>query len=189
MTLFVAGLVLFFGVHSISILADGWRNATAGRIGEGAWKGLYSLVSIASFVLMLYGYGLARQETVLLYSPAGWSRMLAVILMIPVFPLLFATYLPGKLKTLAKHPMLLSIKFWALAHLLANGTLADVLLFGSFLAWAVADRISLKRRAARPLPGPPASAFNDVVAVAGGLAVYAVFILWAHARLFGVSPL
>ena len=88
MTLFVAGLVLFFGVHSISILADGWRNATAGRIGEGAWKGLYSLVSIASFVLMLYGYGLARQETVLLYSPAGWSRMLAVILMIPVFPLL-----------------------------------------------------------------------------------------------------
>ena len=189
MTPLIAGLLLFFAVHSVSIFADDRRNAMAARMGEGAWKGLYSLVSIAGFVLMIYGFGLARQEPVVLYSPAGWSRSLAMILMIPVFPLLFATYLPGRLKSMAKHPMLLAIKFWALAHLLANGTLADAMLFGSFLAWAVADRISLKRRAARPLPGPPASALNDVVAVVGGLAVYAVFILWAHARLFGVSPL
>jgi uncharacterized membrane protein len=108
-----------------------------------------------------------------------------MILMIPVFPLLFATYLPGRLKSMAKHPMLLAIKFWALAHLLANGTLADVMLFGSFLAWAVADRISLKRRVPRPLPGPSPSLRNDMIAVIGGLAVYALFILWAHARLFG----
>jgi uncharacterized membrane protein len=185
MTLFIAGLVLFFGVHSVSILADDRRNAMAASLGEGAWKGLYSLVSIAGFALMAYGFGLARQEPVVLYSPAGWSRFLAMILMIPVFPLLFATYLPGRLKSLAKHPMLLAVKFWALAHLLANGTLADVMLFGSFLAWAVADRISLKRRAARPLPGPSPSPLNDVIAVIGGLAVYALFIVWAHGRLFG----
>jgi uncharacterized membrane protein len=185
MSLLVAGLVLFFGIHSISILADGWRNSTAARMGEGPWKGLFSLAAIAGFVLMAYGFGLARQDPVVLYSPAGWARFLAVILMIPVFPLLFAAYLPGRLKALAKHPMLLAIKFWALAHLLANGNLGDVLLFGSFLAWAVADRISLKRRVARPLPGPAPSLRNDLLAVIAGLAVYALFILWAHARLFG----
>jgi uncharacterized membrane protein len=186
MTLLVAGLVLFFAVHSVSIFADGWRNATAARIGNSAWRGLYSLVSLAGFALMLYGFGLARQDPVVLYSPTGWSRILAVILMVPVFPLLFATYLPGRLKALAKHPMLLATKFWALAHLLANGNLADAMLFGSFLAWAVADRISLKRRVARALPGPAPSVANDVIAVVAGLAVYALFILWAHGRLFGI---
>jgi uncharacterized membrane protein len=185
MTLLVAGLVLFFGIHSVSIFADGWRNAMAARLGEGPWKGLFSLVSIAGFVLMVYGFGLARQSPVVLYTPAGWARFLAVVLMIPVFPLLFAAYLPGKLKAVAKHPMLLAIKFWALAHLLANGNLGDVLLFGSFLAWAVADRISLKSRAARALPGPAPSLVNDMIAVIGGFAVYVLFILWAHERLVG----
>ena len=134
---------------------------------------------------MVYGFGVARQDPLVLYSTTSWSRAVAVVLMIPVFPLLFAAYLPGRLKALAKHPMLLATKFWALAHLLANGNLGDVLLFGSFLAWAVADRISLKRRVARPIPGPRATWLNDVIAVIGGLAVYALFILWGHGRLFG----
>lgn len=188
MTLLVTGLVLFFGIHSVSIFADGWRNATAARLGAGAWKRLYSVVSIAGFVLMLYGYGLARQEPVVLYTPEGWSRMAAGLLMIPVFPLLFAVYLPGHLKRMSKHPMLLATKFWALAHLFANGNLADVLLFGAFLIWAAADRVSLKSRASRPVPGARTSAMNDVIAMVAGLAVYALFILWAHQRLFGVSP-
>ena len=189
MTLLVAGLVLFFGIHSVSIVADDWRNATAARIGAGAWKGLYTLVSIAGFVLMVYGYGLARQDPFVLYTPAAWTRIVATVLMIPVFPLLLAVYLPGHLKRLAKHPMLLATKFWALAHLFANGNLADVLLFGSFLLWAGADRASLKFRASRPVPGAPFSALNDVIAAVAGLAVYALFILWAHQRLFGVSPI
>jgi uncharacterized membrane protein len=111
--------------------------------------------------------------------------------MLPVFPLLLAAYLPGRIKTAAKQPMLAAVKFWALAHLLANGLLADVLLFGGFLAWAVVDRISLKRRPASSAtpPGAPPGRFNDVIAVLLGLALYAFFIAWAHLELFGVSPL
>jgi len=109
--------------------------------------------------------------------------------MLPVFPLLFATNLPGRIKTLTKHPMLVAVKFWALAHLLANGRLADILLFGGFLAWAVLDRISLKRRPPQVLRMAPARPWNDAVAIVLGLATYVFVILWAHVRLFGVSPL
>jgi uncharacterized membrane protein len=116
-------------------------------------------------------------------------RHVAMLLMLPVFPLLFAAYLPGRLKRAAKHPMLLAVKFWALAHLLANGTLADVLLFGGFLVWAVADRISMKHRTQRPLPGAPPSAMNDAIAVVGGIVVYLLFVFWAHAWLIGVAPM
>src|SRR5579863_947059 len=120
---------------------------------------------MVGFVLFCYGFGLARQAPLILYSPPAWLRYVAVILMLPVFPLLFAAYLPGRIKTAAKHPMLAAVKFWAFAHLLANGLLADVVLFGAFLAWAVADRISLKRRAPRALPTAPAGRWNDAIAV------------------------
>jgi uncharacterized membrane protein len=109
-----------------------------------------------------------------------------------VFPLLFAAYLPGRIKTAARHPMLLAVKVWATAHLLANGTLADVLLFGGFLVWAVADRISVKRRSAaeaHDVPAAPPGVANDAIVVVGGLIVYAVFLLWGHRWLIGVSPL
>jgi uncharacterized membrane protein len=108
--------------------------------------------------------------------------------MLPVFPLLVAAYLPGRIKTSMKHPLLAAVKFWALAHLLSNGMFADVLLFGGFLAWAVVDRISLKRRV-QAVAAAPAGRFNDLIAVLAGLAIYALFIGWAHLRLFGVSPL
>src|SRR6202048_4639669 len=148
MLLLIVGLVLFLGVHSVAIFAPGLRAGTIHALGEGTWKGLYALVSLAGFVLICYGFGLARQAPVVLYSPPAWLRYVAVILMLPVFPLFIAAYLPGRIKTAAKHPMLASVKFWAFAHLLANGMLGDVLLFGGFLAWAVVDRISLKRRSA-----------------------------------------
>ena len=128
----------------------------------------------------------------MLYTPPAGLRHLALLLLLPVFPLLFAAYLPGRLSRLASHPMLLAIKLWATAHLLANGTLADVLLFGGFLAWAVADRISVKRRTpeqAHAVPGAPPRPMNDAIAIVGGLAVYALTVLWAHRWLFGVSPL
>ena len=190
MSLFVIGLVLFLGIHSVSIFAPAWRDAQVARRGEPAWKGIYSVISIVAFVMLVYGYGMARQSPVVLYSPPTMLRHIALLLMVPVFPLLFAAYLPGRIKSAAKHPMLLAVKIWATAHLLANGTLADVLLFGGFLAWAVADRISAKRRTvARVVPGASPSKANDVIAVVGGLAVYVLFLLWGHRVLIGVSPL
>jgi uncharacterized membrane protein len=190
MPLLIAGLVLFLGVHSVAIVAPSFRTRTIQRMGEGAWKGLYALISLAGFVLICYGFGLARQAPVVLYSPPTWLRHLAFLVMLPVFPLLIAAYLPGRIKTAAKHPMLAAVKFWAFAHLLANGSLADVLLFGGFLAWAVGDRISVKRRATpQVLRTAPPGPWNDAIAVVLGLAVYALLIGWAHVRLFGVSPL
>jgi uncharacterized membrane protein len=190
MLLLIAGLVLFIGVHSVVIVAPTLRAGTIHALGEGAWKGMYALVSLAGFVLICYGFGLARQAPVVLYSPPAWLRYVAVILMFPAFPLFIAAYLPGRIKTAAKHPMLASVKFWAFAHLLTNGMLADVLLFGGFLAWAVADRISLKRRSTpRAPPSAPPGRWNDAIAVVLGLAIYALLIGWAHVRLFGVSPL
>ena len=192
MLVLVAGLVVFLGVHSVSIGAADWRAATIARLGEARWKGLYSLASAVGLALIVVGYGMARRDPLVLYAPPAALRHLALVLMVPVFPLLFAAYLPGRIRAAAKHPFLLAVKFWALAHLLANGTLADVLLFGAFLAWAVADRISVKRRPAaqtHEVPAAPPGSANDAIALIGGLVVYAVFLLWAHRWIIGVSPL
>ena len=192
MPVFLLGLVLFLGVHAVSIVAPTWRLQQVARLGEGRWKGIYSLVAGVGLVLLIVGYGMARREPVVLYSPPAALRHVALLLMLPVFPLLFAAYLPGRIRSAAKHPMLLAVKFWATAHLLANGTLVDVILFASFLAWAVADRISVKRRSAaeaHDAPAAPARPVNDAIALAGGLAVYAVFLFWGHRWLIGVSPL
>ena len=192
MLIFVVGLILFLGLHSVSIAAPRWRAATVARLGERPWKGLYSIASGVGLALLIVGYGIARREPIVLYSPPAALRHVALLLMLPVFPLLFAAYLPGRIRAATRHPMLLAVKFWATAHLLANGTLADVLLFGAFLLWAVADRISVKRRSAaeaHDAPAAPAGAANDAIAVLGGLAVYAVFLLWGHRWIIGVSPL
>ncbi len=192
MLLLVVGLVLFLGIHSVSIVAPKWRLAMIDRLGAGPWKGLYAIVSVIGFVVLVVGYGMARREPVVLYIPPVALRHLALLLMVPVFPLFIASYFPGRISRMTKHPQLLSVKIWATAHLLANGTLADVVLFGAFLAWAVADRISVKRRPAieaHQVPGAPARAANDAIAVVGGLVVYVVFLFWAHRALIGVSPL
>jgi uncharacterized membrane protein len=124
-----------------------------------------------------------------LYVPPTALRHIAAIVMLPVFPLLLATYLPGAIKRGVKHPMLTATKLWAVAHLLANGNLGDVLLFGGFLVWAVADRISLKRRQPGGPQTLPEGRFNDLIAVVAGFALYVLFVAWAHARLFGVAPM
>ncbi|MCW8859394.1 MAG: NnrU family protein [Deltaproteobacteria bacterium] len=186
MSLVVTGLILFFGVHSISILNDPWRERMSNKLGIWPWKGLYSLVSIIGFVLLIQGYGLARFDSEFLYLPAPWLKHLTMLLMIPVFPLLLATYLPGKISAFVRHPMLLATILWAFSHLLVNGRLIDILLFGSFFVWAVLDLVSMGRRAQRPLPGAPDSKVNDFVALIGGLALYAVFVGGLHAVLIGV---
>ena len=192
MIVLLLGLVVFLGVHSVSIAAPGWRSAQIARHGERAWKGVYSIAAGVGLALLIVGYGMARREPVVLYAPPAALRHLALLVMLPVFPLLFAAYMPGRISRVVKHPMLLATKLWATAHLLANGTLADVLLFGGFLAWAVADRISVKRRARHDMrfgSGAPPGPMNDLIAIVGGLAVYAVTLLWAHRWAFGVSPL
>ncbi len=191
MTLLIAGLVLFLGIHSIAIAAPDLRAAAVARLGLNGWKGLYSLVAITGFVLICIGYGEARvSNPVWLWQPPKAMRHIALLLMLPVFPLLLAAYLPGRIRTKAKHPMLLATKLWALSHLLANGGLHDVLLFGAFLTWAVADRISVKRRAVvTPPPGAPASRWNDLMVVLGGLALYVLFVGGLHKMLVGISPI
>lgn len=190
MTYLIAGLLLFLGVHSVSIVAPGWRDRTAARLGDPTWKAIYTLLSIVGFVMLVHGYGVARSAAVVLYDPPMFMRHVAALLMLPVFPLLIAAYLPGRIAAAVKHPMLTATKAWALSHLLVNGTVADVLLFGGFLAWAVADRIAVgKRVGTRRTPAAPASRWNDGIAVAGGLVIYFVFLAWAHQRLFGVAPL
>ena len=183
------GLVWFLGVHSVSIVAPHWRDRAALRMGTHGWRGLSSLLSLAGLLLIIHGFALARAAAPVWYVPTHWMRGAARVLMIPVFPLLLAAYFPGRLSALAKHPMLVAVKLWAFAHLLANGSAADVLLFGSLLAWAVLDRISLKRRVPRPVRGAPPSKWNDAIAIAAGLLAYVWFLQWAHLHWFGVSPL
>jgi uncharacterized membrane protein len=157
-------------------------------MGEGPFKGAFSVVSVVGLILIVVGYGMARADPAVLYVPPAWLRHVALLLLVPVFPLLVATYFPGRIKAKLGHPMLVAVKLWAVAHLLVNGMLQDLLLFGAFLAWAVVDRISMKRRSQRPIPTLPASKANDAIAVVGGLALYVVFVLWAHQWLFGVAP-
>ena len=191
MPLLIVGLVLFLGIHSIQIAAPGLRAAAVQRLGLQPWKGLYTLIAIAGFALICIGYGQARiTDPVWLWQPAKSLRHLALLLMLPVFVLFLATYLPRRIQRTAKPPTLVATKLWALAHLLANGGLHDLLLFGAFLAWAVMDRISLKRRAnVVPPPGAPAGRWNDVIALVGGLLLYGLFVAGLHRWLIGVSPL
>jgi uncharacterized membrane protein len=190
MTVLILGLILFLGVHSVRIFAEGWRTAQIARRGEGAWKGLYSLASIIGFGLIIWGYGLARAEPTVLWVPQLWARHLASLLMLFAFILLAAAYVPRNgIKAWVHHPMVLGVKVWALAHLLANHTLADLLLFGSFLAWAVLDfRAARQRDRADQVRYPAGTLGGTLGAVAGGLVAWAVFAFWAHGWLFGVTP-
>ena len=187
MTQLVIGLILFLGIHSISIVARPTRDRLAARLGEWPFKAVYSVVAAIGLVLIVHGYGEARLTPTVLYTPPEWLRHLNMLLMLIVFPGLLAAYLPGRISDALKHPMLVAVKAWALSHLLVNGTVADVLLFGGFLAWAVADRISMKHRpdggSAFALPRTRA---NDLIVVIGGLGLYYAFAFWLHPAWIGV---
>ena len=190
MTALVAGLVLFLGLHSVRIVADGWRSAQIARIGERRWKGLYALVSLVGFVLLVWGYGLARVDPVILWNPPAWSRHVVTLLTLPAFVLVVAGNMRGtRMKAAVGHPMVLGVKLWAFAHLVANGTLAATVLFGSFLVWAIADFVSLRRRdRAAGTVYPPGSVRGDATAVLIGIAAWIAFAFWLHGLLFGVRP-
>lgn len=189
MTLFIAGVLIFFGVHSVSIVNEPWRNRMADSLGEWPWKGLYSLAALLGLGLMIAGYGSVRYDAVILYHPPVWLKHLSILVLVPTFTLLLAAYLPGRIKLKTGHPMLLAVQIWAVAHLLANGSLADVVLFGSFLGWAVLDRFSLGQRQERRVPAAPSARANDIIAVVAGLALYFGFIFWFHESFFGASIL
>ena len=187
----VAGLVVFLGVHSSRMLADGWRSRTIERLGAKSWKGLYTLVSIAGLALVVWGYGVARQQPVQLWSPPVGLRHAAALLTWLAFVLLAATYVPGnQIKARLHHPMLLGTKVWALAHLLANGTLAGALLFGGFLLWAVTMFASARRRDRREaVLHAPGTAGRTAITLAAGTVAWAVFAFWLHGLLIGIRPI
>ncbi len=187
----LAGLVLFLGVHSTRMLAEGWRSRTIERLGAKPWKGLYALLSLAGLALLVWGYGVARQQPVQLWNPPVGLRHLAALLTWLAFVLLAAAEVPGnQIKARLHHPMLLGTKVWALAHLLANGTLAGAILFGSFLLWAVTMFASARRRDRREaVLYTPGTAGRTVITVAAGTLAWAVFAFWLHGLLIGIRPI
>lgn len=192
MALLVVSIVLFLALHSIRIFAPAWRERTIARMGVNAWRGLYSLLSIASLVLLIYAFGASRADTPILYVPSLPFIHITLTLMLISMILLMASILPaGKIAVWVKHPMVTAVKVWAFAHLLANGELNSVLLFGGFLIWGVLVRISAKRRAraGEKVVRDFVSTQYDIAAVISGVALYAVILLYLHEMLIGVSPL
>lgn len=190
MTLLIVGLLLFLGSHSIRIVAEPWRVAQIARRGEVSWKRIVSLVSLAGLALVVYGYGQARGAPVVLWVPPLWTRHLAALLTLVSFVLIAAAYVRGnRIKAAVGHPMVAGVKVWAFAHLLANGNLADVVLFGAFLGWAIVDFIASRRR--DRIAGtryPAGTPFRDAVTVGAGLLGWALFAWVLHGPLIGVRP-
>ena len=188
----ILGLMIFLGTHSVRIVADDWRSAQRDRLGEKAWKGAYALASLVGLALIVWGFGQARLQPVVLWTTPLWTRHLAAPLTLVAFVLLAAAEVPGNaIKARLQHPMVLGVKVWAFAHLLANNTLADLLLFGAFLVWALLDFRSARRRpaaAATSAPVVAVSAGRTALTVVAGCVVWAVFAFWAHGWLIGVRP-
>ncbi|MTI00382.1 NnrU family protein [Roseibium sp. RKSG952] len=189
MVYFLLGLIVFFVAHTVPMFPVTRQRLVAG-MGPVSYRISYSIVSLVSLIVMIHGYAQVLGTTPILYDPPHWARHLTMLLMLPVFPLLIAAYVQGRIKRVAKHPMLVAVKFWALAHLLVRGDLASVLLFGSFLVWAVADRISVKRRHG----GEPSVAihvdenrpFVDGLVILAGLILYGLFVWKLHWLVIGV---
>jgi uncharacterized membrane protein len=190
MTLLVLGLVLFLGMHSSRVFAEGARQRFIAQRGANAWKGLYTVVSAAGLALIVWGYGQARLEPVVLWASPLWVRHLASLLTLVAFVLLAAAYVPGNaLKARLGHPMVLGVKTWALAHLVSNNTLADLLLFGGFLLWAgLSFRAARARDRAAGVMAASGQASRTAVTVVAGLLTWAVFAFWAHGAWIGVRP-
>ncbi len=187
----IAGLVLFLGVHSVRIFANDWRSAQLAQRGEAIWKLGYSALSIAGFVLIVWGYGLARQSPMVLWPTPRGMNHLAALLTLLAFVLLVAAYMPrNAIKAKLRHPMILGVKVWALAHLLANNALADLLLFGSFLVWAMLSFRAARQRDRQQQSVQLASnGFATAATVVVGVVAWAAFAFWGHLALIGVRPL
>ena len=183
----IAGLVLFLGIHTLTTRRDARARAIA-RLGKGGYKILYVLVSVAGLVLIAWGFSQYRQyEWINVWYPPTWMRHIALALMLPAIILVVASYIRGRIFTTLKHPMLTGVKLWAVLHLMANGDLGSIILFGSVLVWAVYDRISLKRRAdAGAPPIPVGGVTNDLIAVGVGVVAYLALVFVFHPLVIGV---
>jgi uncharacterized membrane protein len=190
MEILMAGLVVFLGVHSVRMLAEGWRLRMQTQLGQGAWKGLYALLSLAGLALIVWGFDLAREQPVLLWSPPTGLRHAASLLTLVAFMLLAAAYVPGNaIKARLHHPMVLGVKAWALAHLVSTGMLAHLLLFGSFLVWAVFNFSASRRRDRRDgVQYPPGRLAATLITVVLGIGAWAAFAFGLHGLLIGVKP-
>jgi uncharacterized membrane protein len=190
MGMLILGLVIFLGVHSVRLFAEPWRAAQFARLGEHRWKGLYSIVSVIGFVLIVWGYAVARRSAVLLWTPAIGARHLTALLIAIAFILIAAAYVPGnRIKRAVGHPMYAGVALWAIAHLLANGTVNAVILFGAFLVWAAAGFLIWRRRDRDAgVQYPAGTTAGDLKAIVGGLVVWAVFAFLLHGWLIGVRP-
>jgi uncharacterized membrane protein len=190
MALLIIGLVIFLGVHSVRIVAEGWRQAQIARVGETTWKLGYSALSVVGLALIVWGYRAAREAPLVLWNPPLGMRHAAGLLTLVAFVFLAAAYVPrNHLKARFHHPMVLGVKAWALGHLLANGTAADLLLFGGFLVWAVFSFIAARRRdRAAGTTYPAGTAGGTLTAIVAGAVAWAVFAFWLHAVLIGVRP-
>ena len=191
MALLIAGLILFIATHSVRLFADGWRTHTIARLGEKPWKGLISILSLAGFALIVIGYGQARLSPEVLWVPPVWSRHLAILIMLVSFIATVAAYVPGNsIKAKLGHPMVAGVKAWALAHLISNGNLADVILFGAFLLWSIVSFSRSRRRdRAHGITYPAGTLSKNAITVVIGTVVWAVFLMGLHLQLIGVSPL
>jgi uncharacterized membrane protein len=183
------GLLLFFAVHLVPT-SPATRAGLAARFGENAYKGAFSLLSLLGLIIIVYGYHklqLNPGKSPDLWTPPTWAKHVSFLLMIPAMIALVAAYVPSRIRTALKHPMLVALKIWALAHLIANGDLGSVVLFTSFLLFAIYDRISLKRRSdgLGPLGNAKGGAIGDAIAIVGGLAAYAFMMVWGHQHLIG----
>jgi uncharacterized membrane protein len=197
MAWFILGLVLFLGSHSVRVFADNWRTKTLAQWGEKFYKGIHSVASLVGFVLMVYGFSAIRWDSPMLWVPPMGMRHLAALLMLLALVLLVASQVPhNAIKAKLRHPMVLSVKVWALAHLLSNGKAADVVLFGAFLLWAMLNFRAARQRdrlTALETPSdlviPVTSTFNTWLVVFVGVGVWAILLFGGHSWLFGVSPL
>lgn len=190
MSWLIVGLLVFLVPHSVGLVAPQWRSQQVARLGEKPWKGLYSLVSLAGFVLIIWGYGHARATPVAVFAPPPWGRHAAALLTVIAFVLFAAAYVPRtKIKAALGHPMTAGVALWAFAHLLANGTQRDVVLFGAFLVWALVTFVIRRGRDARAgTTYPPGSLAKDAIAVVAGVVVAVGFALFLHGPLIGVRP-
>ena len=188
LAIMILGLVVFLGSHLFVSLRP-QRAMLIARLGEGPYKGLFSLVSLIGLALIVYGFAHYRaSEWIDIWSPPRWTRHVTALLVWPAIICIIAAYIPSQIKRVLKHPMLVGVKLWAVAHLLSNGDLGSIILFASILAWAVYDRISLKRRTDAPAPAVATGSGyrNDFIAVVVGTLVYFVLGFWFHPWVIGV---
>jgi len=190
MALFLIGLIIFLGSHSCRIFADSWRNQMIDRIGEVKWKGLYTIISLIGFIIMVIGYGQARQNTVVLWQPNAALIYIALALNLVAFIFLAGSSPSNNaIRLKLKHPMILGVKVWALAHLISNGSLVDLILFGAFLIWAILDFRSARKRHVHIPEQAQVSTKATVITIVSGVILWVVFIFGLHQYLIGVSPL